>query len=106
MKLFVALIVGVLIYFIFGWVTGTEEYGGVNTKDDERSQLIKHKAIVSSWLLLLLFFIVNFTFDFFNLNNGRLAQVEFAYPSLFYLLVAVVSYFVYYWIYSLRMSSK
>ncbi len=98
-------LIGLIIFFIIGWVTGTNEYGGVETKDDERSQLIKQKAIVSSWLLLLMFLIISFVFDFFNLNDERLALVPFVYPELLYLLIAVISYFVYYWIYSRRMSS-
>jgi hypothetical protein len=102
----VPLLVGLIIFFIIGWATGTDEYGGVKTKDDERSQLIKQKAIVSSWLLLLMFFIINFVFDFFNLNDERLSLVPFVYPELLYLLIAVISYFVYYWIYSRRMSSN
>ncbi len=104
-KAVVPFLIGLIIFFIIGWVTGTNEYGGVETKDDERSQLIKQKAIVSSWLLLLMFLIISFVFDFFNLNDERLALVPFVYPELLYLLIAVISYFVYYWIYSRRMSS-
>lgn len=104
-KAVVPLLIGLIIFFIIGWVTGTNEYGGVETKDDERSQLIKQKAIVSSWLLLLMFLIISFVFDFFNLHDERLELVPFVYPELLYLLIAVISYFVYYWIYSRRMSS-
>lgn len=105
-KIVVPFLVGIIIFFVIGWMTGTDEYGGVKTKDDERSQFIKQKAIVSSWLLLLMFLVINFVFDFFNLNDERLAMVEFKYPELFYLLLAIVSYFVYYWIYNRRMSSN
>ncbi|SMH28884.1 hypothetical protein SAMN04488700_0996 [Carnobacterium iners] len=97
--------VGLIMFFVIGWLTGNNEYGVTSKKDDERSQLIKHKAIVSSWLLLIMFFIINFVFNFFNLNDERLAMVEFNYPELFYLLIAIVSYFIYYWIYSRKMSS-
>ncbi|EDP68916.1 hypothetical protein CAT7_06733 [Carnobacterium sp. AT7] len=93
------------MFFINGWLTGNNEYGITSKKNDERSQLIKHKAIVSSWLLLMMFFIIDFIFNFFNLDNNRLAMVEFNYPELFYLLIAIVSYFIYYWIYSRKMSS-
>jgi hypothetical protein len=44
----VPLLVGLVMFFIIGWTTGNKEYGGVETQDDERSQLIKQKAIVSS----------------------------------------------------------
>ncbi|HDX9590518.1 TPA: hypothetical protein ROX98_003560 [Bacillus pseudomycoides] len=103
-KWVIPFLVGLTIFFIIGWVTGTDEYGGVKTKDDERSQLIKQKAIVSSWLLLLGFFVINFIFDFFHLNDERLALVQLKYPELLYLLIAMLSYFVYYWMYSRRMS--
>lgn len=99
-----ALLVGLIIFFIIGRFTGTEEYGGINTKDDERSRFIKQKAIVSSWVLLLMLLFVSFVFDFFNLNQRGIKQME--YPELLYLLVLVVSYFVYYWIYSRRLSSN
>ena len=103
----VPFIVGLVIFLIIGWISGNgEEYGGVKTNDDERSQLIKQKAIVSSWLLLLVFFIINFVFDLFDLNDGRLAMIQFKYPELFYLLFSVGSYFVYYWVYNRRMSSN
>lgn len=101
----VTLAVGVIMFFINGWLTGNNEYGITSKKNDERSQLIKHKAIVSSWLLLMMFFIIDFIFNFFNLDNNRLAMVEFNYPELFYLLIAIVSYYIYYWIYSRKMSS-
>lgn len=106
LKVIIPLFVGLIIFFVIGWVTGTDEYGGVEAKDDERLQLIKQKAIVRSWLLLLIFFIINFIFDFFKLNDGRLALIQFKYPELFYLLFAVISYFAYYWIYSRRMSGN
>ena len=66
---------------------------------------INHNEIVSSWLLLIIFFIINFVFNFFNLNNERLAMVGSNYPELFYLLIAIVSYYIYYWIYSRKMRS-
>lgn len=100
----VALLAGLIIFFIIGRFTGTEEYGGINTKDDERSRFIKQKAIVSSWVLLLMLLFINFVFDFFNLNQRGIKQLE--YPELLYLLVLVVSYFVYYLIYSRRLSSN
>lgn len=102
----VPFLVGLVIFLITGWFTGSDEYGGVRTKDDERSQLIKQKAIVSSWLFLLMFFVVNFVFDFFNLRKEGLNNTTFVYPELLYFLLAVVSYFAHYWIYSRRMSAN
>lgn len=103
-KWIVSLVIGLVIFFIIGWVTGTEEYGGIKTKDDERLQLIKQKSIVSSWLMLLGIFVVNFVFDFFHLSDKRLADVQFQNPELLYLLIAILSYVVFFWIYSRRMS--
>lgn len=100
----ISLLVGLIIFFIIGWSTGTEEHGGVNTKDDERSRFIKQKAIVSSWVLLLMLLFVNFVFDFFNINQRGITQME--YPELLYLLVLVFSYFIYYWIYNSRLSGN
>ena len=99
----VPLLVGLVMFFIIGWTTGNKEYGGVETQDDERSQLIKQKAIVSSWVLLLAFLFINFVFDFFNLYK---VDSKLIYPELFYLLLLVGSYFVYYWIYSRQLSSN
>ena len=99
----VAFAVGLILFFVIGRLTGDNDYGVTSKKDDERSQFIKHKAIVSSWLLLIIFFIINFVFNFFNLNNERLAMVGSNYPELFYLLIAIASYYIYYWIYSRKM---
>lgn len=103
-KWVIPFIFGLSMFFISGWVSGTDEYGGVKTKGDERSKLIKQKAIVSSWLLLLGFLFINFISNLLNLYDERLALVPFKYPELLYLLIAVLSYFVYYWMYSRRMS--
>ncbi len=91
---------------IIGWFTGNEEYGGVNKNDDERSQLIKQKAIVGSWTFLLIVFVVNIIFNFLDLRKGPIKNAPFNHPELFYLLLLVCSYFVYYWIYSRRMSEN
>lgn len=99
----VPFLIGIILFWVIGWLTGDKDY---DAKDDERSEFIKQKAIVRSWVLLIMFFIINFVFDFFNLTDERLALVPFVYPELFYLLIAIISYFVYYWIYSKRMSSS
>src|SRR5690625_1032877 len=87
MKILIPFVVGVAIYFMIGLFTGSEEYGGAPVKDDERKQLIKQKAIVNSWVLLLIFLSINFTFDFFNLHDSRLEGIPFVYPELFYLII-------------------
>jgi len=107
-KIIVPFLMGLIAFFIPALFTGNKEYGGVNTKDDERSRLIKHKAIAGSWIFMLILFIFSTTFDFFNLSNGPLGNFQFAtdHPSLFYLIILVCSYFVYYIIYSKRLSSN
>ena len=89
---------GLAIFLIVGWFTGTKEYGGAETKDDERSQLIKQKSIVSSWIFLLIILIGNVVYDF--VGSGPL---RFNHLSLAYLLLLIISYFVYFWYYSRRM---
>ena len=95
--------VGLIIFLIIGWFTGKKEYGA---KDDERSQLIKQKAIVGSWTFLIMVFVINIIFDFFDLRTGPVNNVPFNHPELLYLLLLVGSYFIYYWIYSRRLSSN
>lgn len=102
---FVPFITGLIIFLIIGWFPGTDEYGGLKPKVDERVQMIKQKAIVSSWLLLLVFFVIHSVFKFFELQDKRLALIPNKYPELLYLLIAIVSYCIYYWIYRRRMSS-
>lgn len=107
-KLVVPFLVGVLAFFIPAWFTGSKEYGGANTKDDERTRLIKHKAIAGSWTFMVILLVFSVAFDFFNLGQGPLKNIPFAYehPSLVYLVLLLASYFVYYLIYSKRLSSK
>lgn len=99
-------LVALILFLGVGKFTGTEEYGGVNTKDDERSQLIKQKAIVGSWIFMLGVSVIGIIFDFFDITQGPLKENRLDHPSLFYLIILVGSYFVYYWIYSRRMSSN
>lgn len=107
-KLVVPFLLGLIAFFIPAWFTGSKEYGGVETKDDERSQLIKHKAIAGSWTFMLILFVFSVTFNFFDISKGPLKNIPFAYdhPSLVYLILLVGSYFVYYWIYSKRLSGN
>lgn len=97
----VGLTLGILLFFILGWVTGSEEWG-YKTNDDERKKYIKQKSIVNSWVILLTLLLINFIFDVFNLRDERLDNVPFVYPELLYLIIAVISYFVFYVIHSRR----
>jgi len=107
-KLIVPFLLGLIAFFIPAWFAGNKEYGGVETKDDERSQLIKQKAIAGSWIFMLILFIFSTVLDFFDLSKGPLKNIPFAYehPSLIYLILLIASYFVYYLIYSRRLSSN
>ena len=98
----VPILAGLCMFWIIGRLTGKAEYGA---KDDERSAFIKQKAIVGSWLFILMIFIVNIVFDFFNLRTGPLKNAPFDHPELFYFILLVGSYFVYYFFYSKRLSS-
>ncbi|PBB06278.1 hypothetical protein CKW00_04410 [Salimicrobium humidisoli] len=97
---------GLVIFFTSGWFTGTDEFGGVNTKDSERLKIIKQKAIVSSWILLVMVFFLSSVFEFLQLNNRGWSLFGSVKPELLYLLVAVVSYFVYYWMYKRRITNS
>lgn len=103
MNWLVGLILVFLLYFIFGWMTGSEEYG-FKTNDDERKRYIKQKAIVNSWLIVFIFLLTNFVLDVFNLRDERLDHVPFVYPELLYLIIAVVSYLIFYAVHKRRMS--
>lgn len=103
LKWIVSILVGFLLFWVIGFLTGEKEYG---SRDDERSKYMKQKAIVRSWLLLIVFLFINFVFDVFQLKDERLVFLTFKYPELLYLLIAIVSYFVYYWIYIHRMSGR
>ena len=101
----ILVLVGICLFFIIGWLTGSKEYGGAKTRDDERSQYIKQKAIVNSWIFTIIFLIINFAFDVLNLRKEPLFDETVVYPELFYVLIAITVYFVYYWKYRKRMSS-
>lgn len=106
-KIIVPLFAGLLIFFIVGWFTGSKEFGGVETKDDERLQFIKHKAIAHSWVFMFVLFILNAVNDFLNVNKETLKKKVFfyEYPSFVYLIILIGSYFVFYFIYHRRFSS-
>ncbi|MFC0090218.1 hypothetical protein ACFFJI_04915 [Allobacillus sp. GCM10007491] len=97
----VIFLVGLILFWVIGWLTGDKTYGA---KDDERSELIKHKAIVGSWTFIFAVFIINIIFDFFNLRTGPLKS--FGQPELFYLIVLIGSYIVFYIINRRRLSSN
>lgn len=103
LKWIVPFLLGVLLFWVIGFLTGEKDYG---SRDDERSQYMKQKAILRSWLLLLVFLLINFVFDFFDLKDDRLALIDFKYPELFYLFIALASYFIYYLIYRKRLSAS
>ncbi|EGA90202.1 hypothetical protein GPDM_06640 [Planococcus donghaensis MPA1U2] len=98
----VIIVLSLLLFLILGKVTGSEEHG-YNTNDDERKKHIKHQAIVSSWVMLLIFFVINFVNDFFNLSDVRLNNVSLIYPELLYFLIAVISYLIFYVMYRKRL---
>ncbi|WP_239457226.1 hypothetical protein [Planococcus versutus] len=98
----VIIVVSLLLFLILGKITGSEEHG-YKTNDDERKKHIKQQAIVSSWIMLLVFFVINFFNDFFNLSDIRLDNVPLIYPELLYLLIAVSSYFIFYVMYRKRL---
>ncbi|MFD3446691.1 hypothetical protein ACFDTO_19015 [Microbacteriaceae bacterium 4G12] len=105
MKIILNLIVIPFIFFVaVGWFTGSKEYIFA-PNDDERKRSIKQKAIIQSWITVLLFLFSNLVMDLFQLRDARLNEIPLKYPELSYLIVAVVSYFIFYIINSRRMSA-
>jgi hypothetical protein len=89
----VYLILGLIMFFVIDWVTGDGlVFSGRN--QDERKQMIKRKSIVSSWLALLILFVANFVRDYFHL--GAVSELPLKHPEGFYLIVALVSFFIFY----------
>lgn len=99
----IPIFVGLILVYSVSWFTGNKNYSGVETADDERSQLIKMKSIVGSWVFLLVILLIRFVIDLFNLNQST---ITIKFPELLYLILLVSSYFVYYWVYSRRLSSN
>ena len=101
------IVVGVsfVFFLVLGKVTGSEEHGYKTNDDDERKKHIKQQAIIKSWILLLVFFVINFINDFFNLSDLRLNNSPLVYPELLYFLIAVISYCTFYVIYRKRLGS-
>lgn len=102
--IFVFLIIPLLFMMIVGYFTGSKDYF-LGPNADERQKSIKHKSVVQSWSTVLLFLLTNFIFDFLNLDDERLADVPFVYPELFYLMILVVSYFVFLVVNNRKMSA-
>ncbi|WP_100332624.1 hypothetical protein [Bacillus xiapuensis] len=98
------IVIPIMWILIVGWLTGSSEFL-FGPKDDERMKTIKQKAVIQSWATLFLFLLTNFLFDLFDLKDARLDQVEFVYPELIYIIILVLSYFVFYWINTKKMSA-
>lgn len=105
MNYFITLVVVPLVFIIIiGYFTGSKEFI-LGPNDDERKKLIKQKSIVQSWATIFLFLLANFLFDLFNLQDERLSDIPFAFPELFYLIILVMSYFIFLVINNKKMSA-
>ncbi|MFS0824738.1 hypothetical protein [Bacillus sp. 1P02SD] len=105
MNFIITLVIVPLIFIIIiGYFTGSKEFI-LGPNDDERKKLIKQKSIVQSWATIFLFLLTNFLFDLFNLQDERLSEINFVFPELFYLIILVVSYFIYLVINNKKMSA-
>ncbi|MBM7587525.1 hypothetical protein JOC86_004098 [Bacillus pakistanensis] len=105
MKLLVlSFVLPIFLVIIVSWFTGNKNFfGGPN--DDERKRTIKQKSVAQSWTTLLIFLVVNFLHDFFKLGDERLAAISLPYPELLYLMILVVSYFIFLTINNKKMSA-
>ena len=105
MTFVVFVIIAILWMAIVGYFTGSKDYF-MGSNDDERKRSIKQKSVVQSWSTVLLFLLTNFLYDYFNLFDERLADVPFVYPELLYLIILVVSYFIFFIINNRKMSAN
>ncbi len=103
MQFFIQVLVIALWVASIGWITGKKEYP-VGPNDDERKKMIKDRSMIQSWLTLLLFLLTNFLFDRFNINED-VPSLSSANLELFYLIVALISYFIFYLINSRKLSA-
>ncbi|GIO22874.1 hypothetical protein [Oceanobacillus sp. J11TS1] len=105
MNLFITLVIVPLVFIIIiGYFTGSKEFI-LGPNDDERKKSIKQKSIVQSWVTIILFLLTNFLIDLFNLQDERLSDITFIFPELFYLIILVVSYFIFLVINNKKMSA-
>lgn len=106
MKLMIIFVlIPILWMIIIGYLTGSKDYF-FGPNDDERQRSIKQKSIVQSWSTVFLFLLTNFLFDAFNLHDERLTDTPFVFPELFYLIVLVVSYFIFLTVNNRKMSAE
>ncbi|WP_035531175.1 hypothetical protein [Halobacillus kuroshimensis] len=88
---------------IVGVLSGSQEFI-FKPKEDERKQWIKQKAVIQSWSTIILFMLANLLFEFFNGGDPRLEGIKTNYPELFYLTILFLSYCVFYFINSRKVS--
>lgn len=102
MKFFITFIIVPLVFIVIvSYFTGSKDL----PNDDERKKIIKQKSIVQSWMTILLFLLTNFFYDLFNLYDERISDSSFVFPELFYLIILVVSYFIFLLINNRKMSA-
>ncbi|WP_270181135.1 hypothetical protein [Alkalihalobacillus sp. CinArs1] len=103
MEFLVITIAVVFVVLTIGLITGKKEFG-VGPNDDERKRAIKNKSITQSWMTLVLFLLINFLTDLFNVNK-EVAELSSANLELFYIVIAILSYLLFYVINSKKMSA-
>lgn len=98
------LVVPIIWLVVIGWLSGSKEFI-FKPKEDERKEWIKQKAVVQSWATVILFLLSNFLFDFFEVGDPRLEGMKTQYPELFYLVVLLLSYYIFYFMNSRKVSA-
>lgn len=105
MKFFITFIIVPLVFIVIvSYFTWSKDFI-IGPNDDERKKVIKQKSIVQSWMTILLFLLTNFFYDLFNLYDERISDSSFVFPELFYLIILVVSYFIFLLINNRKMSA-
>lgn len=96
---------GLLFFFINDWLSGE---GLIFSGQDERKRAIKYKSIVQSWLALIMLFTANYVQHHFVdrlFMNSRFSFDTPDYP-LFYIVMALVTYFGFFIYNNIKMSAK
>lgn len=98
---FIYAILGIFFVLISDWLSGNGLFfSGQNA--DERKKAIKQKAIVQSWLSLILLFAIDIMQNHFFTDSRYSFNV---YYPIFYIIMAFLTFFIFFIYNSIKMSA-
>ena len=105
-KWIILLLGAIIIFLIPSWMIQMDNVGKLKEKNNELHQVIQQRAIVASWIFILGIFVMSAIPDLFGFTKKLFHKIQSVFDSLslVYLIILVVSYFVYYWIFSKKFS--